>query len=164
MPERRRFFDTDRADSREHLILFAMAKMKREQDTATFHFSNVNPKGRKTGDCVVRAISAFLGESWEQVYRELAELGIKRGTAMDCPETYVKFLETRGFVKCPMPRHADGTRFTGREYCERLAVGGWVYILSMAGHLTFVNADGRIWDIWDCGEKSVGNVWKRELK
>lgn len=138
--------------------------MKIAPDTDTFHFSNVNPKGRKTADCVVRAISAFLGESWERTYTNLANLGIKRGTAMNVPENYVRYLADRGFEKCPMPRKADRTKYTGREFCREIAEPGNCYILSMAHHLTFIGPDCRIWDTWNCGKKSVGNYWARGLK
>ncbi len=138
-------------------------KKKIVPDTDTFHFSNLNPKGRSTGDCVVRAFAAFLNLSWEQVYTELAQFGLEHATAMNCPETYVKFLLSKGWEKEPMPRRSDRTKYTGREFCKELAKPGYVYILAMAGHLTFVGADSRIWDTWDCGEKSVGNVWSRSL-
>ena len=32
------------------------------KETATFHFHNENPKGRRTGDCVIRAIGKASGD------------------------------------------------------------------------------------------------------
>ena len=32
---------------------------------------NANPKGRKTGDCVIRAICTALHMSWEETYIEM---------------------------------------------------------------------------------------------
>lgn len=32
-------------------------------ETSTFHFHNENPKGRRTGDCVIRAIARATGDS-----------------------------------------------------------------------------------------------------
>lgn len=136
-----------------------MAKLKVIPDTDTFHFFNANPKCRRTGDCVVRAISSYLGRTWECVYVDLAYYGIEHGTAMDCPETYVGYLKQQGHTKLPMPRRDDNTRYTAAEFCKEIAKPGRVYLLSLAGHLTFVGVDRRIWDTWDCGGKSVGNYW-----
>ena len=36
---------------------------------------NPNPLGKQTGDCVVRAISIALEQSWKRTYRELCDLG-----------------------------------------------------------------------------------------
>lgn len=38
---------------------------------------NANPKNRKTGDCVIRAIARATNQSWETVYAALCELGAK---------------------------------------------------------------------------------------
>ena len=40
---------------------------------------NINPKNKRTKDCVIRAIATATNSSWEYIYRELAELGIKKG-------------------------------------------------------------------------------------
>ena len=39
---------------------------------------NANPKGLKTGDCVIRALSKATGKSWDEVYAELCEIGYKK--------------------------------------------------------------------------------------
>ena len=36
---------------------------------------NNNPSGQRVGDCVIRAISAASGKSWDRVYAELAVHG-----------------------------------------------------------------------------------------
>ena len=136
-----------------------MAKCKVKPDNETFHFSNLNPKQESTGDCVIRAVAAFLGISWESAYRQLAEWGIEHATAIDCPENYGPFLLDKGFGKERMPRREDRTKYTAEEFCKEIAQPGCVYILSLANHLAFVGPDQRIWDTWDCGFKSVGNYW-----
>lgn len=146
-----------------NLKQYVMAKLKVTPDNETFHWNNVNPKNRRTGDCVTRAIAAFLGQSWEQTYRELAEYGLKHATAMNCPETYVPFLASKGYEKHKMPRTACGTKYTGKEFCRKIAEPGTCYVVAMANHLTFIAPDCRINDIWDCGDKCVGNYWSREL-
>lgn len=138
-----------------------MAKMKVIPDNETFHFHNENPKGRCTGDCVTRAISAFLEQTWKDTFMELAVYGCKRATDMDCPETYGPYLEMKGYEKQKMPRRFGGKRYTAAEFCKELAEPGKRYILSLAGHLTYIGPDCRIYDTWDCGAKCVGNYWVR---
>ena len=140
-----------------------MGRLKQTPDTETFHWHNANPKGRRTGDCVVRAISMFLGWTWERTYRELAEWGIEHATAMSCPENYEKFLLSKGWEKEPQPRRATGKKFTVAEFCKEIAEPGHVYVVSMANHLTSVGPDRRINDTWDCGDKCVGNYWSRPV-
>ena len=72
-------------------------------------------------------------------------------------------MELKGWNKHPQPRKDDGTKYTVREFCQRLAKPGERYVVSMAGHLVAV-VDCKAWDIWDCTDvlltKCVGNYWK----
>ena len=40
-----------------------------------WHRFNPNPRGSSVGDCVVRAVAAATGQSWEQAYIALALTG-----------------------------------------------------------------------------------------
>ena len=129
-------------------------------ETSTFHFFNVNPHKRLGGDCVVRAICVFLDISWEQCVREMTELGIKKGVLLNDKSCINYYLESKGYKKMPMPRKDDNTRYTAKEFCQELADSSKKYILSLAGHETVV-VNGKVNDIWDCTDSSVGNYWVR---
>ena len=139
-----------------------MSKVKRIPDNGTFHWSNLNPKGQRAGDCVIRAISAFLHRSWEITYSELAERGIKHGYLVNDDDNYQAFLAEKGFMKKKQPRRGDGSKYTAEQFCKEIAEPGKVYLLRLAHHLTYVGPDCKIWDTWDCGFKSVGNYWESE--
>lgn len=139
-----------------------MAKCKKRPDHETFHWVNLNPKGNAAGDCVVRAICAFLHWDWEKTYKELAEHGLKTGYIINDDENYQTFLSAKGFEKKKMPKRGDGSKYTATEFCKEIAQPGHEYVLRLANHLTFVGPDCRIWDCWDCGYKSVGNYWESE--
>lgn len=139
-----------------------MPKIKKIPDNGTFHFSNLNPKGQRAGDCVIRAISAFMRWDWERTYRELAERGIKAGYLVNDDENYQSFLAEKGFEKHKQPRRGNCFKFTAAEFCKEIAEPGKTYLLRLAHHLTFVGPDCKIWDTWDCGFKTVGNYWESE--
>ena len=138
-----------------------MAKAKRIPDNRTFHFLNVNPKEQKTGDCVIRAVAAFMGWTWERTYREMAEHGIRNGWMLNSDENIESFLLAQGFKKQKQPRRDDRTKYTASEFCKELAKPCRTYLLRLAHHLTYVGWDSKIWDTWDCGYKTVGNWWMK---
>ena len=41
-----------------------MTRQEKYPETPTFHYHQANPHKRINGDCVVRAISVFLGITW----------------------------------------------------------------------------------------------------
>ena len=134
-----------------------MTKIKKKPDHETFHFFNANPLNQSSGDCVIRAISAFLDRSWADVYREMAEFGIERGQMLNWDDCYWAYLESKGYSKQRMPVRDDRTKYTVEEFCQEIAVTGHRYVVRMAHHLTFIGPDRRIWDTWDCGYKTMGN-------
>jgi len=151
--------------------------MKKPQNTEYFHYVNVNPYKRKTTDCVVRAITIALYShcidndmDWEKLMRDgwivilqsLTEHTIKTGYMYDDKDGFASFLETyHGFKKQKQPRHADGTKYTVREFIDEHPKG--TYLLNMPSHLTVV-VDGKAYDTWNVtkSQRRVGNYWTRD--
>lgn len=119
---------------------------------------NNNPKNKKTGDCVIRAISFATNNTWENTYRELTELGIKNCLILNDTNNWRKYLKLLGYEQQKMPRKADNTRYTVHEFCNQLAKKDVTYIIKVANHITVVK-DKDLYDTWDCSNKSVGNYW-----
>lgn len=132
-------------------------RQEKYPETKTFHYYNANPKNRITGDCTFRAIALAIGKSWESVVREYTELMIQTGYYDSRPSFTTRFLNQFGWVKHSQPRHTDGTKFTVRELARS---SKQTMIVTMAGHMTCIK-DGKVWDIWDCGDKCVGNYWTK---
>lgn len=119
---------------------------------------NINPKNKITKDCVIRAIATATNKTWESVYRELAELGIKKGLMINDRNNWKAYLKNLGYEKQNMPRREDRTRYTLEEFCDELAKPNVIYIVKVANHITVVkNKD--LYDTWNCSRKSVGNYW-----
>ena len=119
---------------------------------------NINPKNKRTKDCVIRAIATATNKTWETVYRELTELGIKKGLMINDRNNWKAYLKNLGYEKQNMPRREDRTRYTLEEFCDEIAEDNKIYIVKVANHLTIVK-EKNLYDTWNCSRKSVGNYW-----
>ena len=151
-------------------------RAKRYPDTDTFHFHNANPKGKMTTDCVVRAISTALRQSYDQTLREMVEMTIKSGYMLNENKGMDKYLQSKGWVKCKSPRKDDGTKYTGEEFCRTLTHP--IYseelglcdedfeinniIANIGGHHTVAIMSGQIWDTWNSTKGTIGIVWVKK--
>lgn len=121
-----------------------------------FEKKNVNPKGRKSDDCVIRALSTLSGLRWESIYKRLCELGLEMCRMPNEKATYEKWLKQVGYIKHKQPRREDGTKYTVEELVDELDVRNCV--ITVAQHMTVVE-DGVLIDTWDCSQKTVCNYW-----
>lgn len=122
---------------------------------------NLNPTGKATSDCVIRAIMKATDKTWEQVYKELCRIGLDEYAMPNDKRIYNYYLETNGFKKKPMPKRTSGDsykRYTVEEFAMLWRNG--TYIVKVANHLTVVK-QGIIYDIWNCSHKYVGNYWEK---
>jgi hypothetical protein len=135
-----------------------MTRQEKYPETPTFHYHQANPHNRINGDCVIRAVSVFLGITWTECLKEMTECGLKKGLILNDKANIELYLASKGIRKMPMPRRADRTRYTAGEFCKELASHDKRYLLSLAHHETVV-VNQKVWDIWNCTGKSVGNYW-----
>lgn len=119
---------------------------------------NANPKGRKTGDCVIRAICTALNESWEDTYKGMLTVALDTGYAISCKDNFSEYLKRKGYEKQKMPKKSSGKKYTVAEFCNELAKDNYTYVINLANHLTLVR-NRNIYDLWDCSRKSVLNYW-----
>ena len=119
---------------------------------------NANPKGKKTGDCVIRAICTALNEKWEDTYKGMLDIALKTGYAISCKENYTKYLSAKGYDIQKMPRRKDNTKYTVKEFADELADRNKIYVLNLANHVTIIK-NKNLYDLWNCSKKSVGNYW-----
>lgn len=130
-----------------------------------FEKLNVNPKGLKTGDCVVRAISYATNKEWDEVYRDLCVLGVSMKRMPNEKQVYEKYLEKCGWVKHKQPKNICNTKYTVKDFLDEYMPAGTIFIISVANHLTCARYDGMeeysLIDTWDCSFKCVGNYWTK---
>ena len=65
-----------------------------------YSYYNPNPiKNKRVGDCVVRAISKALNQSWEETYIELSLLGYIMGDWGSSNSVWNAYLKSKGFIR-----------------------------------------------------------------
>ena len=138
-----------------------MTRQEKYPETRTFHYYNANPKNRITTDCVIRAISTATDIPYNRVVMEMAELQCKTGYDDGDAKLYEVYLKQCGFVKHKQPRKADNTKYTGKEFCLRLAKRGVRYIANIGGHHVVAIVGGKVNDIWDSTDGCIGNYWSK---
>lgn len=118
---------------------------------------NVNPKNKKTTDCVIRALTVATGKSYYDVYEELYRLSIKTGWFMNETRLENKFLEQNGFVKMKQPRKSNNTKYLIGEL-DKLVDKNDIVIASCNKHLTVVK-NYTLYDLWDCRGKTINSYY-----
>lgn len=119
---------------------------------------NSNPKNKITNDCIIRAITIATNKRWEDVYRELTELGIRKGLMINDKKNWKAYLKMLGYEKQKTPKKEDNKRYSIKEFYEELAETQQIYIVSIRSHLTIIK-DKNLYDTWNCSNKCMGNYW-----
>lgn len=142
-------------------------RIEKYPETKTFHYYNANPKNRITGDCVTRALCTALDIPYNKCVMEQAEVQCKTGYDNATAQGIDYYLKEKGWVKCPQPRKADGTKYTGKEWCKELNHSIWFVgksiVANIGGHHTVcikeVDGKFKVHDHWDSTDGCIGNYW-----
>lgn len=128
----------------------------------SFLEKNVNPKGRKTGDCSTRALVSVLGISYDECLKLQMEESLKCYYDPTSKQVMERVLSKFGYVKMKQPRHEDGSKYMVKELDQILTKQQLKdgVLVTVANHHTAVK-DSNIIDIWNCGYKCVGNYYVR---
>lgn len=125
-------------------------------DKVMFKEFNAHPKGIKTTDCVVRAISTALNKDYMECRRELNQKKREWNfTSYKDTEFLYKYFE--GKPRLILKAIKGQPRIKGSDFTVLHPKG--TFILKMSGHVA-VCKDGIILDIWDCTYRSVYTAWK----
>ena len=140
-----------------------MNKQQRMINTEYYEYTNVNPKNKFGGDCVVRAIALATGQTWEQTVREMTELGIKLGFVLNDHHVYEKYLLSKGFIQAKEPRDICNRKMSVKEFMneEQIYEGNQktVIVANTQGHHVTCIKDGKIRDIWNTENMTMHRFW-----
>lgn len=125
--------------------------------------NNLNPKRRKTGDCSTRALCGVTNIGYNEILLEQVNFALKTYYDTTSKQVIEKVLAKYGFVKMKQPRKWDNTKYTVGELDEILTekqMEQGVVVL-VAHHWTCI-VNGKVQDIWDCRNKTVGNYYIKQ--
>lgn len=116
-----------------------------------FVYTNLNPFGVETDDCVSRAISLVSGCDYFDIQEKLYLVS----RLFECDRLdvccYQNLLEN---VFGYEPVYCQG--MTVQEFADEHPFG--VYLIRVPNHLTVV-ADNKLRDIWDCSQEMCSKAW-----
>ena len=121
-------------------------------------YFNNNPRGLNVGDCVIRASSKALNQSWETTYLDLVTVGYDMADMPSSNSVLNSYLRSKGFHKktiddlCP-------SCYSVRNFADEHFKG--IYILGMGSHVVCV-IDGQYFDSWDSGDEIPLFYYERE--
>lgn len=120
---------------------------------------NPNPEGKRTDDCVVRAITKVTGYDWERVYAELAVQGMKYHDLFEKNYVWINYLRGKGYSRFVIPNTCPDC-YTVAQFAEDHPRG--TFLLGTGTHVVAV-IDGDYYDTWDSGhEVPVFYLWRDE--
>ena len=74
-----------------------------EDNDMSFIHCNPNPKGRNTGDCVIRAIAICMDRSWDDVYADVCYQGLVDASMPSENSVWGNYLRKNGFRSSVIP-------------------------------------------------------------
>ena len=109
-----------------------------------------NPFGLRVGDCVIRAISKALNQSWEDTYIDLTIQGYLMGDLLSSNAVWGAYLKSKGFKRYVVPNDCPEC-YTIEDFCNEHPKG--TFIIGTGTHAVAV-IDGIIFDTWNSGDET----------
>lgn len=124
---------------------------------ANFIYYNPNPLDKRTGDCVIRALTKLLNADWDTVFVDLFTTAFAMKDMMDHNIVWNEYLESLGYqrhivpVTCPLC-------YSIADFCDDHPSGK--YVVATDSHVVAV-VDGDYYDSWDSGDKAPIYYWTK---
>jgi hypothetical protein len=123
-----------------------------------FLFWNNNPKGLKIGDCVIRAISAALNQTWERTYIDLCIEGFLFADMPNSNTVFASYLRNKGFKRYSVPDTCPDC-YTIGQFADDHPTG--TYIVCTGSHVVCIK-DSKVMDNWDSTGETVAYYFLKE--
>ena len=116
---------------------------------------NPNPKGRRVGDCAVRALAKATGQSWHGAYKELISQALYDADMPSADAVWGACLAQRGFKRYAVPSTCPD-RYTAADFAADHPRG--IFVLGFGGHTATI-VDGDLYDSWDSSTLAPQYYW-----
>lgn len=121
-------------------------------------YTNINPMKKRNGDCVIQALGIALDKSWEEVYLELAEVGLLLYSMMNNNDTWDLYLRNHGFSRHAISNSCPDC-YCVIDFCRDHPYG--TYVLGTGNHAIAV-IDGIIRDAYNSGSEIPIVYYRKE--
>lgn len=119
---------------------------------------NPNPCGSYVGDCVIRAISLALDQSWSKTYLDLAIEGLMFCDMPSSNRVWGHYLKLRGYHRYVIPDTCPEC-YTMRDFAGEHFRG--TYLVCTGTHVVCIK-DGIIYDSWNSSDEQPVFYWTKE--
>lgn len=109
-----------------------------------YKYYNPNPNGKTVSDCVIRAISKALNQSWEETYIELSLQGYLMADLLNSNAVWSAYLKNKGFIRDVVSNDCPEC-YTIEDFAREHQNG--TFIVGTGTHAVAV-VDGIIYDAW----------------
>lgn len=126
-----------------------------------FKYYNPHPSERRTGDCVIRALTKAIGKSWQDVYVDLCIEGYMSCDLPSANFIWGKYLIRNGFKRDIIPTDCPEC-YTIEDFSHEHPNG--IYVVGTGTHAVAV-LDGDIYDAWNSsGEQPIYFYYKGDCE
>ena len=132
---------------------------KRKRCEGMYKEYNPNPHGKRTGDCVIRAVSKAIGQSWEQTYLDLSLQGYLMGDVLSSNSVWGAYLKGNGFER-DMVANDCPECYTIEDFCREYPKG--TFVVGTGSHAVAV-VDGDYYDAWNSGNEAPLYFYKKGM-
>lgn len=123
-----------------------------------YRYLNLNPIGKTTEDCVIRAIAAVMEIPWEKAYIDLCNRGLLIYDMPNSAATLSIYLREKGFKRYIVSNECAAC-YTIEDFSKEYPDGR--YIVLTSNHAVPV-IDGDYYDAVDSGMDIPQYYWKKE--
>ena len=124
-----------------------------------YSYYNANPYKIRVGDCVIRAISKALNQTWEDTYIDLTIQGYLMGDLLSSNAVWGAYLKIKGFTRDIISNDCPEC-YTIEDFCKEYPKG--TYVIGTGTHAVCVE-DGCVFDTWNSsGETPIYYYHKGE--
>lgn len=124
-----------------------------------YSYYNANPYKIRVGDCVIRAISKALNQSWEDTYIDLTIQGYLMGDLLSSNAVWGAYLKSKGFTRDIISNDCPEC-YTIEDFCNEHPKG--TFIIGTGTHCVTVE-NGCVFDTWNSsGEVPIYFYYKGE--
>lgn len=157
-------------DNRTGIKKAVIHRKVREDGNSKLVYKNMNPDDRNTGDCVIRAMSAVYGFSWDDAIDFIAGITQYKDPTLNIDQNI-----NIALIKLGLERHKPlkrgGKLLDGKQFCDLMdhtyrdgeRIFAYVGKNHCAAVLPFKEPDGsvkyKIQDTWDSTDRRIYEYW-----